>query len=60
MGQDQGDQALSVLRGIWTAKRQTADDLEGFVGNAKVCKNSANLGLHDVDDDLRAAWKAKL
>jgi hypothetical protein len=60
MGQDQGDQALSVLRGIWTANRHTADDLDGVLGNAKVCKNTANLGLHDVDDDLRAAWRAKL
>lgn len=60
MGHDRGEQALSVLRGIWTARQQTAEDLgEGF-GNARICRNTASLGLHDVDDDMRALWRAKL
>lgn len=60
MAEDQGDQALSVLRGIWAAQRRTTDELDALAGNTKVCKNTANLGLRDVDDDLRAVWKAKL
>jgi len=53
--------ALSVLRGIWAARGHSAAELgDGWVSNAKACKNSAALGLPDLDDDLRAAWRARL
>jgi len=69
-----GDQALSVLRGIWTAKQQTAADIEAAPSSTKVCKNMKNIGFNGfteggpvgdstagpVEDDQRVAWRAKL
>lgn len=59
---DAGDQALSVLRDIWTARQQTSLDIDE--SSAKVCKATAKLGFHVGDDEegqaIRAAWKAQL
>jgi hypothetical protein len=59
---DQGEQALSVLRGIWTANAQSVVDIDESRG--KVCKNTAKLGFHVGDDEegqeIRAAWKEQL
>jgi hypothetical protein len=57
------EEALEVLRGVWTAQGQTADDLAEAHGGKKSCKNMANVGfdgLAGTDGDLRAAWRAKL
>lgn len=46
----EGD-ALSVLRGIWTAQDQTPADLDAVVGNTgstKVCKNMKNIGFGGI------------
>ncbi|MGQ0574185.1 MAG: hypothetical protein ACT4RN_08265 [Pseudonocardia sp.] len=65
------DEGLAVLRGIWTGRGQGAADLGG---STKVCKNMKDIGfggiageLADgastagpVDDDQRAAWRARL
>lgn len=65
-------EAMSVLRSIWTAKRQSGAD--GGPSNAKVCRNMKNIGfggLADgapdgdstagpVDDDQRSAWRERL
>jgi hypothetical protein len=52
------DQALVVLRDIWAAREQTVADLPR--GHGKTCKNMRHVGFDEVDDDLRAAWRAKL
>jgi hypothetical protein len=55
------DEALQVLRGIWSAQGQSAADLDE-AGAGKSCKRMADVGFGDVDgdDDLRAAWRARL
>jgi hypothetical protein len=50
------DQALMVLRDIWHAREQS----ELPQGHGKACKNMKHVGFDEVDDDLRAAWRAKL
>jgi hypothetical protein len=71
-----GDEALSVLRGIWSAQRQTTADLDApsTTGTTRVCKNMKDIGFGGmagdgadggstagpVGEDLRAAWRTKL
>ncbi len=62
---DEGEQALSVLREIWSARAQTSADIDEVCGNTKVCKNMASVGFQGIagdeaGNDLRAAWKTKL
>jgi hypothetical protein len=60
---DEQDEALSVLRGIWTAQRHTGADLDA-PSSTKACKNMKNIGFGGdagpVDDDLRSAWRERL
>jgi hypothetical protein len=59
----QAQEARNVLRGIWTAQGQGSEDLDeacGHHGPGKSCKNMANVGFGDTDDDLRAAWRGRL
>jgi hypothetical protein len=72
MGHEHEDaEALSVLRGIWTAKGETAADIAP--SGAKVCKNMKNIGFGGlggaeegestagpVDDGQRRAWRERL
>ena len=56
------DEALEVLRGIWSAQGQTSADLDG-AGTGKSCKRMADVGFGEVDGadaDLRAAWRDRL
>ena len=56
------DEALEVLRGIWSAQGQTGADLDD-IGTGKSCKRMADVGFGEVDgaeDDLRAAWRDRL
>jgi hypothetical protein len=55
------DETLEVLRGIWSARGQTSADLDD-ASAAKSCKRMADVGFGEVDgdDDLRAAWRARL
>jgi hypothetical protein len=56
------DEALEVLRGIWSAQGQTSADLDD-IGTGKSCKRMADVGfgeLDGADDDLRAAWRHRL
>jgi len=71
-----GQEALSALRGIWQAKKQTSADIEESCGNTKACKNMESVGFQGLVDEvggesesqdpksvgnnLRAAWKVKL
>jgi len=56
------DEALEVLRGIWSAQGQTSADL-GDMGTGKSCKRMADVGFSELagaEDDLRAAWRDRL
>jgi hypothetical protein len=56
------DEALEVLRGIWSAQGQTSADL-GEMGTGKSCKRMADVGFGDFDDaesDRRASWRDRL
>jgi hypothetical protein len=71
---DESKQALSALRGIWSAQGQTSADLDEACGNTKSCKNMESVGFQGLADDIetptkanpsvgnnvRAAWKTKL
>jgi hypothetical protein len=71
---DEGQQALSALRGIWQAQGQTSAALDEACGNTKVCRNMAGVGFGGLAEDndapatgepsvgnnVRAAWKTKL
>jgi len=59
----QPDEALDVLRSIWSAQGQTSADLDEACGVAKSCQRMADVGfdgLADPDQDLRTAWRARL
>ena len=56
------EEALEVLRGVWTAQGQTSADLDETSGG-KACKRMAGISFDEFagdDGDLRAAWRAKL
>jgi len=51
------DEALEVLRGIWSAQGQTSADLNE-AGTGKSCKRMADVGFGELDNgdtDVRAA-----
>ena len=58
----QPDEALEVLRGVWSAQGQSGVDLDD--GSTKACKKMAAVGFDgmaaEADGDLRAAWRARL
>jgi len=56
------DEALEVLRGIWSAHGQTSADLDE-AGTGRSCKRMADVGFGELDNgdtDVRAAWRARL
>ncbi|MGQ0774424.1 MAG: hypothetical protein ACT4NY_08405 [Pseudonocardiales bacterium] len=71
---EESKQALSALRGIWSAQGQTSANLDEACGNTKACTNMEAVGFQgladgiekkdksspSVGDNLRAAWKTKL
>jgi hypothetical protein len=58
------EDALDVLRGVWSAKGQTAEDVDEACGNTKSCKRMADVGFaglaEETDGDLRLAWRTQL
>ncbi len=59
------DDALEVLRGVWSAQGQTSADLDKDCGSTKSCKRMADVGFDGLasaegDVDLRTAWRARL
>lgn len=59
----QPDEAIEVLRGVWSAQGQTAADIDDACGDTKSCQRMADVGFGDLagdDGDLRAAWRATL
>lgn len=57
------EEILDVLRGVWSAQGQTAEDLEDC-GNTKSCKRLSDVGFdglaEETDGDLRVAWRTQL
>lgn len=69
----QRDEALEVLREVWSAKGQTSADLDEACGDTKSCKKMADVNFDGLADaargpgqaspeeaDLRAAWREQL
>ncbi len=58
------DDALDVLRGVWSAQGQSAEDVEEACGTTKSCKRMADVGFdglaEETDGDLRLAWRTQL
>jgi hypothetical protein len=58
----EADEALEVLRGIWSAQGQTSANLDDL-DTGRACKRMADVGFSEMDgaeDDLRAAWRDRL
>jgi len=59
----QPDDALQVLREVWSAQGQTSADLDEACGTTRSCKKMADVGFDGMagaDGDLRAAWRDQL
>jgi hypothetical protein len=59
----QSDEAVEVLRDVWSAQGQLDADLEDAFGGPKACKRMQDVGFDDFadsGDDLRSAWRATL
>ncbi len=63
MGSDT-EEVLEVLREVWGARGQSAEDIEEACGINKSCKKMADVGFdglaEETDGDLRVAWRAQL
>jgi len=60
---DERDEAVEVLRAVWTASGQTSEDLEELFDPPKTCKNMRTVGFDDLDTadgGLREAWRTTL
>jgi hypothetical protein len=63
---DQGtgrDAGVGVLRAVWAAQGQTADDAADDCGPQKTCKNMAGIsfdGWAEPGSDLGSAWRDRL
>ena len=55
---------LGVLREVWSAQGQSAEDIEEACGTTKSCKKMADVGFdglaEETDGDLRLAWRTQL
>ena len=57
------DEAVEVLREVWSASGQTTADLDDLFGTARSCKNMQAVGFDALaaeSGDLRGAWRATL
>jgi hypothetical protein len=57
------DEALEVLREVWSAQGQTREDIGEHGGHGKSCQRMAGVGFDGMsgdDEDLRAAWRDRL
>ena len=63
MGGD-SEEVLGVLREVWSAQGQRAEDIEEACGTTKSCKKMADVGFdglaEETDGDLRLAWRTQL
>jgi hypothetical protein len=59
----QPEDALDVLREVWSGQGQTSADLDEACGTTKSCKKMADVGFEgmaDADGDVRTAWRNTL
>lgn len=59
----QPDDAVEVLRAVWSAAGQDSADLEDACGPQKSCKNMKDVsfdGMAEPGADLSAAWRERL
>jgi hypothetical protein len=58
------EEVLTVLRAVWSAQGQAAEDVEEACGPTRACKKMADVGFdglaEETDGDLRLAWRTKL
>ena len=58
------EEALEVLREMWSARGQSAEDVEQACGTTKSCKRMADVGFdglaEETDGDLQLAWRTQL
>lgn len=62
------EEALEVLREVWSAQGQSAGDVEDACGTGhttgKSCKRMTDVGFdglaEETDGDLRLAWRTQL
>ena len=60
---DQPDEALEVLRGVWSAQAADRRRPRRGLRKTKACKKMADVGfdgLAGADERPRAAWRARL
>jgi hypothetical protein len=59
----QPDEAVDVLRSIWSAGAPDGEEAAEAFGEAKVCRNMKDVtfdGMAEPGTDLREAWKERL
>ena len=57
------DEAVDVLRAVWSAGGQSAEDLDDACGPTKSCRNMKDVsfdGMAEPGTDLREAWRDRL
>ncbi len=58
------EEVLEVLRQVWSAQAQAAEDVEEACGTTKSCKRMSDVGFdglaEETDGDLRVAWRTQL
>jgi hypothetical protein len=58
------EEVLGVLREVWGAQGQTAEDVEEACGPTTSCKRMSDVGFEglaeETDGDLRLAWRTQL
>ena len=58
------EEVLGVLREVWGAQGQTAEDIEEACGPTKSCKRMSDVGFEglaeETEGDLRLAWRTQL
>jgi hypothetical protein len=58
------EEVLEVLREVWGAQGQTAEDIEEACGTTKYCQRMTDVGFdglaEETDGDLRVAWRTQL
>ena len=58
------EEALEVLREVWSAQGQSAEDVEEACGTTKSCKRMTDVGFdglaEEAGGDLRLAWRTQL
>ena len=58
------EEVLGVLREVWSAQGQSAEDVEEACGTTKSCQRMSDVGFdglaEETDGDLRLAWRTQL